>query len=71
MNGHVLKPYEFSGGNESNEYLINLGFEIKKCNDKSIDNNNIDSTILIGTCRIESNKTERRKVKEGMNYGFI
>lgn len=54
----------------NNEYLITLGFEIKKCNDKSI-NNNIDSTILIGTCHIESNKTKRRKMKEGMNYGFI
>lgn len=69
VNGNVLEPYEFSGGKESNEFLMSLGFEIKKYNDKSIDNK--QSTILIGTCCIESYKSINNTKRENLLLQLI
>lgn len=71
VNGHELKPCEFSGGNESNEFLMNLGFEIKKYNAESRINNSTESTILIGTCCIESYKNINNVKRENLLLQLI
>lgn len=66
VNGHGLKPYEFGGGTESNKFLINLGFEIKKYTDTILYSYGTEPTILIGICCIESYKSMNNTKRENL-----
>ncbi|CAK7037031.1 hypothetical protein [Tissierella sp.] len=55
VNGKELESYEFGGGLETNNFLINLGFEIADTFRPKIDmTENIEKDLKIGTVLIES-----------------
>lgn len=70
-NGTELKPEDFSGGEETNNYLMKLGFEIisygdmyNNNNKQSEKNKELDDNVCIATVTIQSSKQKQASNKD-------